>query len=113
MDGTRRVACLGVLAVAACAWYGSVTEADLPVAPGGAGRNGLVSQVIQQDGRPPAVLVTDPANSVLAVYHVDPMSGELSLKSVRNVTWDLKMLHYNIDKEDPTPKDVRAGIQNY
>lgn len=111
MDGTRRLACVGVLAVAACGWYGSVTEADLPMGAAGAGPGGLVSQVIQQDGRPPAVLVTDPANAVLAVYHVDPTTGALSLKSVRNVSWDLKMLHFN--SEDPSPKDVRAGIQPY
>lgn len=70
---------------------------------------GLVSQVIVQPGRPHLVVVTDPVAKVLAVYQVEPLSGELILKSVRNVSWDLKMLEFN-SKKDLSPQDVRAGL---
>ena len=57
------------------------------------------------DGRQ-QVTVIDPRSRVMAVYHVDRASGALSLKSVRNVHWDLQIEDFN--SANPTPREIRA-----
>ena len=66
----------------------------------------LIAHVATPDGGPQAVTVIDPVQRVMAVYHVDKTTGEIALKSVRNLTWDLQMLDYNSGK--PLPKDIRS-----
>jgi len=56
------------------------------------------------------VTVIDPRQHVIAVYHVDRNSGEITPKSVRNITWDLQMIEYNSGK--PMPQDVRNGLKH-
>jgi hypothetical protein len=41
----------------------------------------------------------------MAVYHVDRASGEIILRSVRNLTWDLQMMEFN--SGEPLPQDIR------
>lgn len=60
------------------------------------------------DGREQITLV-DPKAHVMAVYHIDRNTGEVSLKSVRNVHWDLQMDEYNGVR--PSPRDIRALLQ--
>jgi hypothetical protein len=60
------------------------------------------------DGRQ-QLTVLDSRQRVLAVYHVDRATGALSLKSVRNLNWDLLIEDFNSDK--PTPREVRALTQ--
>lgn len=60
------------------------------------------------DGRQ-QITVVDSRQRVMAVYHVDRASGALSLKSVRNLNWDLLIEDFNSDK--PTPREVRALTQ--
>jgi len=55
------------------------------------------------------VTVIDPKMRVMAVYHVDPTSGEITLKSVRNIHWDLQMEEFNGVK--PSPRDIRALLE--
>ena len=57
------------------------------------------------DGRQQVTLV-DPRQRVMAVYHVDRVSGALSLKSVRNLAWDLQIEDFN--SGTPAPRDIRA-----
>jgi len=57
------------------------------------------------DGRQ-QITVVDPRQRVMAVYHVDRASGALSLKSVRNLTWDLQIEDFN--SGTPAPRDIRA-----
>lgn len=113
MNGTGRLLIV-LLVLGTLAWWsqpgaaqpgGMAPALASQVSPAGAG---LVSHVVSQPGRPHTVIVTDPVNSVLAVYHVDPASGGMTLKSVRNVSWDLKMLQFN--SEEPSPQEVRAGL---
>jgi hypothetical protein len=77
---------------------------DLPVRAGGE----LFTHVTATDGQPLTVTVIDPRQRVLAVYQVERLSGESTLKSVRNITWDLQMIEYNSGK--PTPQDIRSGL---
>ena len=57
------------------------------------------------DGRQ-QITIVDPRQRVMAVYHVDRVSGALSLKSVRNLTWDLQIEDFN--SGTPAPRDIRA-----
>lgn len=55
------------------------------------------------------VTVIDPKLRVMAVYHVERTSGEIALKSVRNVHWDLQMEEFN--GVSPSPRDIRALLE--
>ena len=57
------------------------------------------------DGRQQITLV-DTRQRVIAVYHVDRTSGALSLRSVRNLQWDLTIEEFN--SGSPTPREIRA-----
>jgi hypothetical protein len=57
------------------------------------------------EGRQQVTLI-DPQARVMAVYHVERSSGQISLKSVRNVHWDLQMEEFN--GTNPSPRDLRA-----
>jgi len=70
---------------------------------------GLFTQVTAENGQPLTVTVVDPRQKALAIYHVDRSTGEISLRSVRNVTWDLQMIQYN--SGNPLPQDIRNGLQ--
>ncbi|MEO8270136.1 MAG: hypothetical protein ABI557_10460 [Aureliella sp.] len=39
--------------------------------------------------------VIDSQVKSLAVYHLEPTTGKILLKSVRNLQWDLQMEHFN------------------
>jgi hypothetical protein len=71
---------------------------------------GLFTQVTAENGQPHIILtVVDPRERAMAVYHVDRSSGEITLKSVRNLTWDLQMVQFN--SGNPLPQDIRNGLQ--
>jgi hypothetical protein len=65
--------------------------------------------VTATDGQPHVVTVIDPRQRVMAVYHVDRTTGQITFKSSRNITWDLQMEEYN--SGDPLPQDVRSAMQ--
>ncbi len=54
------------------------------------------------------VVVIDPEARVMAVYHIGPNNGSITLKSVRDIRWDLRMEEYNGTK--PSPRDIRAML---
>ena len=53
--------------------------------------------------------VIDPRSRVMSVYHLDTATGEISLKSVRNITWDLQMMEFNA--ASPLPREVRSMLE--
>jgi hypothetical protein len=65
----------------------------------------LITHVLSADGGPQALVVVDPGQRVMAVYHVDKATGEIALRSVRNITWDLQMVEFN--SGEPLPQDIR------
>lgn len=69
----------------------------------------LITHVTTADGQPQMVTVIDPRQRVMAIYHVDRASGEITPKSVRNFTWDLQMIEFN--SGNPLPQDIRSGLQ--
>lgn len=70
------------------------------------GTNSLDWQILNNPKGSSTVIVFDRSQQVLAVYQIDPDSGLISLKSVRKLTWDLGLEHFNTNK--PTPQDLRG-----
>jgi hypothetical protein len=69
----------------------------------------LLSHVTSADGQSQVVTIIDPRQRVMAVYHVDRTTGQITPKCVRNITWDLQMIEFN--SGDPLPQDIRSGLQ--
>ena len=55
------------------------------------------------------VTVIDPKSRAMSVYHIDLSTGAVSLKSVRNIQYDLLMFDYQAVR--PTPRDVRTLLE--
>jgi hypothetical protein len=53
--------------------------------------------------------VVDPRQRVLGVYHIDTTTGKISLKSIRNIHWDLQIDHLNTD--EPLPQQIRSMLE--
>ena len=100
------------LVIAATAGHGSTEPAF--GGPGELGNpsplhgNELVTHVTATEGQPLTVTVIDPRQRVMGIYHVDRATGEIALRSVRNLTWDLQMIEFNSGK--PIPQDIRSGL---
>lgn len=54
------------------------------------------------------VALIDPKARVMSVYQIDRNSGEITLRSVRNVTWDLQLDEFNGTR--PTPREIREQV---
>ncbi|MFP6675359.1 MAG: hypothetical protein VB878_09825 [Pirellulaceae bacterium] len=50
--------------------------------------------------------VIDPVQRSMGVYQVDRATGEIALRSVRNIRWDLQMEEFNT--HSPKPREIRA-----
>lgn len=77
-----------------------------PAVAGGSGQL-LVSSSPLPDARH-MVLVVDPGTRHAAVYLVDP-DGTLTLKSVRDLSWDLMVGEFNA--QEPKPAAVRKLLE--
>ena len=60
----------------------------------------MVGQKYQQ------VTVIDPRSQTMCVYHIAFSNGEIALKSVRKIQWDLRMTDFNGTK--PLAVEVKA-----
>jgi len=67
--------------------------------------------VVPMAGQPESGLLTviDPNRRVMGVYHVDPASGKIGLRSVRNMSWDLHITYLN--NEEPLPRDIQLMLE--
>lgn len=70
---------------------------------------GLIALKLTAGAHLDYVALVDPERRVMGVYQIDPSSGEIQLKSVRNVQWDLQMDEFN--GTSPAPRDVRAMLK--
>ncbi|MCA9101801.1 MAG: hypothetical protein R3C10_24760 [Pirellulales bacterium] len=73
----------------------------------GAGHPVLFSSTV--DAQRQLLTVFDPETLTLCVYHVENDSGEISLKSARNLTWDMQMVEFN--GKSPLPQEIRSMLQ--
>ncbi|MDH3717459.1 MAG: hypothetical protein OES79_05000 [Planctomycetota bacterium] len=61
-----------------------------------------------EDGRQ-QLTVVDPKLRAVAVYHINPANGVLTLRSVRNIHWDLQMSQFN--GVSPLPQQIRSMLE--
>jgi hypothetical protein len=55
--------------------------------------------------------IIDPRLRTVCVYHVETATGLITLKSVRNIHFDLQMVEFN--GQDPTPKQIRSLLEQH
>jgi len=55
------------------------------------------------------ITVIDPKERAMCVYHIELATGEISLKSVRRIHWDLQIETFN--GASPSPRDIRSLLQ--
>ena len=93
------------IVLAICLWQMEPTtaRADRVASPGSSGGT-IISHVVQTTENSTQVIVLDPVFKRLAVYTVNSSSGEIQLKSVRNLQADLKLQEYN--SADPSPLEI-------
>ncbi|MCA9247371.1 MAG: hypothetical protein KDA42_09660 [Planctomycetales bacterium] len=73
------------------------------------GEQGELTTVFSDvDERVGLLTLVDPRSRVVCVYHIDRATGEISLKSVRNVNWDLQMMQFN--SKSPLPQEIRGML---
>jgi hypothetical protein len=53
--------------------------------------------------------VLDPQTRVLSIYEVNRTTGAITLKSVRNLGWDLQLEEFN--STNPTPREIRSLVE--
>lgn len=113
----QRVAIGGLAALFACllATAGSADH-DVGLAAAGAtghsfehATTGIRSHVVTQEGLPHTLILVDGQTKRVGIYHVDPVSGQLTLKSVREVGPDLQMDKFNSAK--PWPEEIREALK--
>jgi hypothetical protein len=75
----------------------------------GHAQRGLISYVHTSETNPTSVILIDPAQQVMSVYHIDRDMGEIQFKSVRKFSWDLSLTDYNTS--NPLPEEIRNGLQ--
>lgn len=107
MKSYRGVGLAAVLAVAGLVWS---VEAQQPPASmpnfGGAGQ--LITYLIPSaDAKPTALTIVEPATKRIVVYHIDKTSGEITLKSARDITGDLILDYWN--SPGISPQEIMQG----
>ncbi len=98
-----------VLAVVLAAGGGSVGFAQRAATVPMTGGASLVTVTAQAGENRQQVTLIDPATRTMAVYHIDTTNGEIVLKSVRNLTYDLQMIEFN--GTSPLPNEIRAILE--
>lgn len=78
--------------------------------PGGQGDIGplWISESRLDDGRH-LLVVVDQAGRHAAVYHIDGAAGTLTLRSTRDISWDLMIGDFNA--QEPKPATLRKSMQ--
>lgn len=112
MGSSRRTFVLAFLALLAAVGWSADAQTVAPSATyaSGTGRNDLITYCLPGEGeKPSALTIIDPISRHIAVYHVSRDSGEIQLKSVRNIAWDLGMEYFN--SGNPLPEEIRKGLQ--
>jgi hypothetical protein len=109
-----RLATLGVLAgIGLAAATGGALEvggeASAPTRPVMGAGGDLIVVPFGSPEKGPLLSVIDPRQRVMSVYRLDPATGKIALKSVRNLRWDLQMNDFNNDP--PLPREIQSLIE--
>lgn len=74
----------------------------------GVATQGLTAVATNVEGRYQQLILVDPVQRAIAVYHVKLDSGQIELKSVRNVNWDLQLVEFNGQR--PLPQEIQSVV---
>lgn len=104
----------GATVIALLAGGGGALMAQRPMRPGGpiadAGAPGhLWISATPLDDQRQLLIVIDPTVKNAAIYHVDGGSGTLSLKSTRDISWDLMVGDFNA--QEPKPSALKRMLE--
>ncbi len=69
----------------------------------------LIALTSPVDNNHQQLTVIDPRTRVLGVYQLELGTGAVTLKSVRNLSWDLQMDEFNGVK--PLPREIRSLLE--
>jgi hypothetical protein len=98
-----------VVALLAASVLPSVGFAQRAAVSPGSAAGGLITLSTSVGDHRQQLVVVDPETRGLAVYHIDNASGEISLKSVRNIHYDLKISEFN--GTSPLPREIRSLLE--
>lgn len=109
-----------VLVLAGAFWREPLAFAQRPAIPGLAPTQNLpdrehssgelIALSFDCGGGRQHVTLIDPRTRMMGVYAIDPATGEISLRSVRNVHWDMQMDEFN--GTNPSPREIRSLLGN-
>ena len=106
----RGIAALVILAAAGWLWLaGGETVAQRPTPPETTAPGGLWISASPLDESRRLLLVIDPQLKNAAVYHVDAAVGTLTLKSTRDISYDLMVGDFNA--QAPKPADLKKMLE--
>jgi hypothetical protein len=111
MRGTAIGVFVGAGLVMLASWVFATPDAvfayhGVPAADSESGLIALSSEL--SDGRQQLVVI-DPKLRSVAVYQINPANGELALRCVRNINWDLRMTQFN--GASPLPQEIRSMME--
>lgn len=66
----------------------------------------LIAIPSSDNGGAQMVTVLDPKLRSMGVYQIDRATGEITLRSVRSIRWDLQMEEFNT--HSPKPREIRS-----
>lgn len=100
--------CAGLVFVA-LGWSGPDVEAHAGSDGETARGHDLITSTLPLDDHRTQLTVIDPQTRVVSVYHIQSETGEIALKSVRCIHWDLQMVEFN--SVHPQPREIRALLE--
>ena len=72
-------------------------------------KEGLIAIKLEGNAASNQIALVDPKQKVISVYGIDRTSGEIKLKSVRKVEWDLQLDEFN--GKQPSPREIRSNVE--
>lgn len=99
----------GVIAAAVWAWSAMAPAAYTADSPTGFASRELVTHFQDQATGPTILTVVEPQTHALAVYHINRETGEIALKSVRNIQQDLRLPEFN--SAGISPDEIRRTFE--
>ena len=72
-------------------------------------KEGLIAIKLEGNASSNQIALVDPKQKVISVYGIDRTSGEIKLKSVRKVEWDLQLDEFN--GKQPSPREIRSNVE--
>jgi hypothetical protein len=80
-----------------------------PPAPAAVSGSDLIALPSPMGDKGQLLTVIDPRQQSMGVYWIEAGTGKITLRSVRNIRYDLMMMDFNGD--NPLPREIRAQLE--